>query len=154
MRCLPGGVRATAGWNALLGPVPRGCISLAESVRLGLVWHGRGRTVVDSDAIAPPKFPLTVVRKLRSRPSSLLCVEPAQTNTNQSLYLWRPLKCPPWADPVKNPENPANDLGISRNDPEKSGNDLEKCGNDSGKQQALWRALPVTWQAKCDSRLL
>ena len=81
MRCLPGGVRATAGWNALLGPVPRGCISLAESVRLGLVWHGRGRTVVDSDATALPTFPLTVVRKLSSRvcfASSLR--KPTQTN--------------------------------------------------------------------------
>ena len=109
---------------------------------------------MDSDAIAPPKFPLTVVRKLRSRPSSLLCVEPAQTNTNQSLYLWRPLKCPPWADPVKNSENPANDLGISRNDLEKSGIDPEECRKRFEKRQPLWRALALTRCARCVSRLL
>ena len=62
-----------------------------------------------------------------------------------ALYLWRPLKCSPWGDLLKNPENSSDDPESSRNDLEKSGMDPGKCRKGFENWQALWTVMALTW---------
>ena len=66
------------------------------------------------------------------------------TRLDSALCLWRPLKCSPWGDLVKTPENFSDDPESSRNDLEKSGTDPGQCRKGFEKWQALWRALAST----------
>ena len=76
------------------------------------------------------------------------------TRLDSALYLWRPLKCPPWGDLAKNPENPSDDPENSRNGLEQSGMDPGQCRKVLENRQAPRRALALAQQARCVSGLL
>ena len=100
---------------------------------------------MDSNATAPPKLPPRPCFRGQCKRS---------TRLDSALYLWRPLKCPPWGDLVKNPEIPSDDLENSRNGLEKSGMDPGQCRKVFQNWQAPWRALALAQQARCVSGLL